>query len=93
MFSPNRELEKQTKNTLQNLANLGAMLLMETGSADQLFESCEQLADVNNENVEETIEHRVDREAHVLALHQNRVHGAQNVEWALLNLVEFLYNF
>jgi len=26
-------------------------------------------------------------------LDQNRVNGAQNVEWALLNLVEFLYNF
>ena len=28
-----------------------------------------------------------------LILNQNRVDGAQNVEWALLNLVEFLYNF
>ena len=26
-------------------------------------------------------------------LDQDRVQGAQNVEWALLNLVEFLYNF
>jgi len=26
-------------------------------------------------------------------LDKNRVEGAQNVEWALLNLVEFLYNF
>jgi len=26
-------------------------------------------------------------------LDRNRVDGAQNVEWALLNLVEFLYNF
>src|SRR6058998_3076779 len=26
-------------------------------------------------------------------LDQNRVEGAQNVQWALLNLVEFLYNF
>jgi hypothetical protein len=26
-------------------------------------------------------------------LDKNRVEGAQNVQWALLNLVEFLYNF
>jgi hypothetical protein len=26
-------------------------------------------------------------------LDTNRVEGAQNVQWALLNLVEFLYNF
>jgi hypothetical protein len=24
---------------------------------------------------------------------KNRTEGAQNVQWALLNLVEFLYNF
>ncbi len=29
----------------------------------------------------------------VSILDKNRVEGAQNVEWALLNLVEFLYNF
>ncbi|MEX2261458.1 MAG: DUF1549 domain-containing protein [Bryobacteraceae bacterium] len=29
----------------------------------------------------------------VSALEKNRVEGAQNVQWALLNLVEFLYNF
>jgi hypothetical protein len=29
----------------------------------------------------------------VSILNNNRVTGAQNVEWALLNLVEFLYNF
>ncbi len=29
----------------------------------------------------------------VSVLKQNRVEGAQNVQWALLNLVEFLYNF
>jgi hypothetical protein len=26
-------------------------------------------------------------------MQKNRVEGAQNVQWALLNLVEFLYNF
>ena len=26
-------------------------------------------------------------------LDKNRVEGAQNIQWALLNLVEFLYNF
>ncbi len=29
----------------------------------------------------------------VAALEKNRVEGAQNVQWALINLVEFLYNF
>jgi hypothetical protein len=29
----------------------------------------------------------------VAALERDRVQGAQNVQWALLNLVEFLYNF
>ena len=29
----------------------------------------------------------------VTAMEKNRVEGAQNVQWALLNLVEFLYNF
>lgn len=29
----------------------------------------------------------------VSALEENRVEGAQNVQWALLNLAEFLYNF
>jgi Protein of unknown function (DUF1553) len=29
----------------------------------------------------------------VSLMEKNRVEGAQNVEWALLNLVEFLYNF
>jgi len=28
VMSSNREVEKQTRNTLQNLAGLGAMLLM-----------------------------------------------------------------
>ncbi len=34
VMSSNREVERQTRSTLQNLASLGAMLLMETGSAD-----------------------------------------------------------
>ena len=29
----------------------------------------------------------------VAALEKNRIEGAQNVQWALINLVEFLYNF
>ena len=29
----------------------------------------------------------------VHGLEKNRVEGAQNVQWALLNLSEFLYNF
>ena len=27
------------------------------------------------------------------AMEQDRVRGAENIQWALLNLVEFLYNF
>ena len=34
-----------------------------------------------------------ERTAAVSFLDQNRIEGAQNVQWALLNLVEFLYNF
>jgi hypothetical protein len=34
-----------------------------------------------------------ERELAVSAMAKNRVEGAQNVQWALLNLVEFLYNF
>lgn len=44
VMSSNREVERQTKNTLQNLANLGAMLLMETGSADVAFARCRALS-------------------------------------------------
>ena len=44
VMSSNREVEKQTKHTLQNLANLGAMLLMETGSADVAFARCRALS-------------------------------------------------
>jgi len=44
VMSSNRELEKQTRNTLQNLASLGAMLLMETGSADVAFARCRALS-------------------------------------------------
>jgi hypothetical protein len=34
-----------------------------------------------------------ERRLAVSVLERNRVEGAQNVQWALLNLVEFLYNF
>jgi len=44
VMSSNREVEKQTKHTLQNLANLGAILLMETGSADVAFARCRALS-------------------------------------------------
>jgi len=44
VMSSNREVERQTKNTLQNLANLGAMLLMETGSSDVAFARCRALS-------------------------------------------------
>ena len=44
VMSSNREVERQTKHTLQNLANLGAILLMETGSADVAFARCRALS-------------------------------------------------
>jgi len=44
VMSSNREVEKQTRNTLQNLATLGAMLLVETGSADVAFARCRALS-------------------------------------------------
>lgn len=44
VMSSNRELEKQTKTTLRSLANLGAMVLMETGSADVAFARCRALS-------------------------------------------------
>jgi len=44
VMSSNREVEKQTRNTLQNLASQGAMLLMETGSADVAFARCRALS-------------------------------------------------
>ncbi len=44
VMSSNRELEKQTKNTLQELSNQGAMLLMERGSADVAFARCRALS-------------------------------------------------
>jgi len=44
IVSSNRELEKQTRSTLQALAGAGAMLLMETGSADVAFARCRALS-------------------------------------------------
>jgi len=44
VMSSNRELEKQTKATLQSLVKLGAMVLMETGSADVAFARCRALS-------------------------------------------------
>ena len=34
-----------------------------------------------------------DPESALKAMEKDRVEGAQNLQWALLNLVEFLYNF
>src|SRR3954468_20022636 len=44
VMSSNPEVEKQSRTTLQNLAGLGAMLLMETGSADVAFARCRALS-------------------------------------------------
>ena len=34
-----------------------------------------------------------ERDVALTAMAENRVQGAQNLQWALLNMVEFLYNF
>ncbi len=44
VMSSNREVEKQTQRTLQDLASLGAVLLLETGSADVAFARCRALS-------------------------------------------------
>ncbi len=44
VMSSNREIEAATKATLQNLTNLGAMVLLETGSADVAFARCRALS-------------------------------------------------
>jgi hypothetical protein len=44
VMSSNREVERQTQTTLQNLGSLGAMLLMERGSADVAFARCRALS-------------------------------------------------
>src|SRR5690242_21636887 len=44
VMSSNRELETATKATLQNLSDLGAMVLLETGSSDVAFARCRALS-------------------------------------------------
>lgn len=44
VMSSNREVEQQTRYTLQSLTSLGAMLLMETGSPDVAFARCRALS-------------------------------------------------
>ncbi len=44
VMSSNRELEGATKRTLQNLTDLGALVLLETGSADVAFARCRALS-------------------------------------------------
>jgi hypothetical protein len=44
VMSSNRELERQTKHTLQQLTGLGATLLMETGSSDVAYARCRALS-------------------------------------------------
>lgn len=44
VMSSNREIEAATKRTLQNLTDLGAIVLLETGSADVAFARCRALS-------------------------------------------------
>jgi hypothetical protein len=44
VMSSNREIEAATKKTLQNLTDQGAMVLLETGSADVAFARCRALS-------------------------------------------------
>ena len=44
VMSSNRELEQATKDTVRNLANAGAIRLMETGTSDVAFARCRALS-------------------------------------------------
>jgi hypothetical protein len=44
VMSSNREIEAATKKTLQNLTDLGAVVLLETGSSDVAFARCRALS-------------------------------------------------
>lgn len=44
VMSSNREIEAATKTTLQNLTDLGALVLLETGSSDVAFARCRALS-------------------------------------------------
>ncbi|HKY34662.1 MAG TPA: hypothetical protein VJN18_01875 [Polyangiaceae bacterium] len=44
VMSSNREIEAATKKTLQNLTDLGALALLETGSSDVAFARCRALS-------------------------------------------------
>ena len=44
VVSSNREIEKATKQTLQSLTDLGALVLLETGSSDVAFARCRALS-------------------------------------------------
>lgn len=44
VMSSNREIEAATKKTLQNLTDQGAMVLLETGSADVAYARCRALS-------------------------------------------------
>lgn len=44
VMSSNREIETATKRTLQSLTDLGAIVLLETGSADVAFARCRALS-------------------------------------------------
>lgn len=44
VMSTNREMEKDTRATINSFANMGAQLLMETGSADVAFARCRALS-------------------------------------------------
>jgi hypothetical protein len=44
VMSSNREIEAATKTSLQNLTDLGALVLLETGSSDVAFARCRALS-------------------------------------------------
>lgn len=44
VMSSNREIEAATKKSLQNLTDLGALVLLETGSSDVAFARCRALS-------------------------------------------------
>jgi hypothetical protein len=62
----------------------------------RLLDNCQDNGEVVEELFLATLSRAPTPEEKAMAvsfLGKNRVEGAQNVQWALLNLVEFLYNF
>jgi len=72
------------------------VLAAKDSRVQRLLDGCQDNATVVEELFLATLSREPTPEEKAMAvsfLDKNRVEGAQNVQWALLNLVEFLYNF